>query len=84
MPFFGRGIISDFVHGSRFYAVFNCILQPTDVTSDVIYGANVGQVDLDAPVKCGDSRSNVSRDIGLRLPHFIANDNYAGRWTRCQ
>ena len=27
------------------------------------------------PVNFGDSRSNRSRDIGLRLPHFITDDD---------
>ena len=42
-------------------------------TSDVISGANVGHVGVDAPVKFGNYKSNCSRDI--RLPHFVTNDH---------
>ena len=45
-----------------FSIVFRCSCRP-EVVSDVISGANVGQVDMDVLVKFGDSRSNRSRDI---------------------
>ena len=38
-----------------------------EVVSDVISGANVGQVGMDVPVKFGDR----ARDI--RLPHFVTD-----------
>ena len=45
---------------------------------------------MDVPVKLGDSSSNGSRDIGLRLPHFVTNDDdedagvYAGHDIRAK
>ena len=57
-----------------------------EATSNVISGADVGQVGVDVGpqktignsrrgyrFKLGDFRSNNSRDI--RLPHFVANDD---------
>ena len=43
----------------------------TVVVSDVISGADVGQVGMDVRVEFGYSRSNRSLDI--RLPHFVTN-----------
>ena len=43
------------------------------MVSDVISGANVGQVGVDVPVKFGDSSQNSSRDT--RLPHFVTDDD---------
>ena len=49
-----------------------------EATSDVISGANAGQVGMGAVVKFADSSSNRSRDIGLRLPHLVTNDDDTG------
>ena len=54
----------------------NC--QPETV-SDVISGVVVNPTGVKVHVKLGDSRLNRSRDIPL--PHFVTNDNDAGRWT---
>ena len=58
----------------RYLNFDNC--QP-ELVSDVISGAVVDLTGVKVPVKFGDSRSNRSRDI--RLPHFVTNDNDAGR-----
>ena len=47
---------------AAFSTVFRCGFRP-EVVGDVIFGANVGQVGMDVPVKFGDSISNGSRDI---------------------
>ena len=47
---------------AAFSRVFRCSFRP-EVVSDVISGANVGQVGMDVPVKLGDSSSTGSRDI---------------------
>ena len=52
--------------------VFRDNLRP-EVVSAVISGVAVGWVGVDVLVKCGDSRSNCSRDI--RLPHFVTDYN---------
>ena len=52
---------------------FDCFLAVASVVSDVISGANVGQVSVDGLVKFGDSGSNGSRDIqqqSCRMRHF--------------
>ena len=54
-----------------FPTVFRDSFRP-EVVSDVIYGADVEQVNVNVRVKLGDSRSNRSREI--RLPHFMTDE----------
>ena len=57
---------------AAFSTVFRCGFRP-EVDSDVISGANVGQVGMGVPVKFGDSIPNGSRDIqqrSRRMRHF--------------
>ena len=59
-------------HSSHICAVFNCILQPTGKSSDVMSGVAAGRPGVDVHVNRGDSRSNRYRDI--RPPHFVTDD----------
>ena len=47
----------------HFCPVFNCILQPTGRTSNVLSSKFVGPVIPDNRVKFGDPRINLSREI---------------------
>ena len=58
----------------HFRRFFRCSFR-LEVASDVISGVFVDPTSLKVRVKFGDSRSNHSRDIGLRLPHFVTNDD---------
>ena len=54
----------------------------SEVDSNVVSGMVIEMTGVEAGVKFGDSRSNLSRDI--RLPHFAMNDynNDVGQWTQ--
>ena len=60
---------------SRFSNVDN--FRP-EIDSDIISIVVVDPTDVKAHVKFGDSRSN--RSPGIRLPHFVTNDD-AGQRT---
>ena len=66
-------------------AAFSAIFQTSinaDWNRDVISGMIVDPSGVKAYVNFGYSRSNRSGDV--RLPHFVTNDDDAGRRTLCQ
>ena len=75
-----RDITPEAVLGGIF-DVFCCNFRP-EVVSDVVSGANVGQVGMDVHAKFCDSGSNGSQDI--RLPHIVTNDDDDGHHIRAK
>ena len=51
-----------------------------EVVGYVVSGVEVEHVDMDIHVKCGDSRSNSSRDIWAA--HFVMVNAGERRWTQ--
>ena len=67
-----REIPPEAVRGDIFDHFFRCSFRQ-EVVSDVVSGANAGQVSVDVPVKLGDSSSNGSRAMQQRsrpMRHF--------------
>ena len=63
---------------TQFYAIFNCVLQPTGAASDVISGRFMGPIGPDKNVKFDGHRTSDSREIP---PEAIGGGIFDGFFT---